>query len=115
MLRDLKNNGFASIVEVIVTTVVFVLATAGILSTVAMLKPEETETTQKIEAAYIAKGILDDLRKQVDAITWDDAGSNLAVGVPHEINFGDYFINYTVTEPIADLRYVNMTITWPDF
>ena len=70
MLRNLKKErmeGFASIVEVAVTAVIFILATAGILSTVSMLKPHGRESTKKIEAAYIGKGIIDQLRKEVHA------------------------------------------------
>ena len=113
MLRDLKKSGFASIVEVIVTSVIFVLAAAGILTTVAMFKPHEQEASQKIEAAYIGKGIIDDLRKAVDATDWNDAGSDLAVGT-YSTTVGIYTIDYEVTEPNPSVRHLAMNITWPD-
>ena len=114
MLRELKNKGFASIVEVIVTSIVFVVATAGIISTISMLRPHTSESSKKIEAAYIAKWALHDLRRQVDALTWGDAGSNLAVGVHNLADVGEYSISYIVTEPVPNLRRLVMNITWPE-
>ena len=114
MLRDLKNKGFASIVEIIITSVIFVIATAAILSTVSQFRPHGQEASEKMEAAYIGKGILDDLRRQVSAEDWTDDGiGNLDPG-PYSLVCGIYTINYTISEPIADLRHLTMTITWPD-
>lgn len=122
MLRDLKTKrkqGFASIVEVIVTTVVFILATAGILSTVSMLKPHARISTRGIEASYIGRGLMDELRKEVNAAPGGVYfGSNLALGVHNKGCMDpptcDYSVSYTVTEPIPNLRQLIMTITWPD-
>ena len=121
MLRDLRTKraaGFASIVEVIVTTVIFILATAGILSTVSMLKPHARGSTKEIEAAYVGKAVIDQLRKQVAAADGGVFfGSNLSLGthnLPPSGPNGDYTVSYTVTEPIPNVRKLSMTITWPD-
>lgn len=112
MLRDLKDKGIASIVEVIVTAVVFVIAVAGILSTVAMFRPQGKEASQKIEAAYVGKGIIDDLRQQVNAEDWDTG--NLIAGT-YSTTVGIYTVNYTITdEPSLGLRHLAMNITYPD-
>lgn len=113
MLRDLKDKGFASIVEIIVTTVVFVIAAAGILATVVMFRPQGKESSLKIEAAYIGAGIIDDLRRDVNAEEWNDVGSNLAVG-NYSVTSGIYTINYTITQPTLGLRHLAMNITFPD-
>ena len=113
-LRKKKREGFASIVEVVVTSVIFVLATAGILSTVSMLKPHGRESSKKIEAAYIGKGIMDNLRKEVHATTGALFTGNLAVGTYNLAAIGNYTVGYVVTEPIPNLRRLTMTITWPD-
>jgi len=113
MLRDLKDKGIASIVEIIVTSVVFVVAAAGILSTVAMFRPQGREASQKIEAAYIGKGIIDDLRQHVNAENWGLASSNLAVDT-YNTTIGDYSVNWKITEPTEGLRYLTMNITFPD-
>jgi hypothetical protein len=118
MLHGLKRKnqeGFASVVEVIVTAVIFVLATVGIMSTISALKPQARESTRKIEAAYVGKGILDKLRKEVSAAPGGVFyNTNLDLGT-HTVNsLGDYNVSYTVTEPIANVRKVEMTINWPD-
>ena len=117
MLQNLKREkveGFASIVEVAVTAVIFILATAGILSTISMLKPHEQGSSKKIEAAYIGKGIIDTLRKDVHATSAGFFGTNLAVGIHNPPAVGDYTVTYTVTEPTPNLRQLTMNITWPD-
>jgi len=87
MLKVLKQNGFASIVEVIVTAVVFTVAAFGILTTVSMLRPQGMESYRKLEAAYHAKlrefpahthpeefkamfpnGLPDELRQEAEAL-----------------------------------------------
>jgi type II secretory pathway pseudopilin PulG len=117
MLRDLKNKadeGFASMVEVIVTTVVFIIAAAGILTTVSMLKPSTALSTKRVEAAYIARGIMDQLRKEVDAATWGNAASPLAPGT-YNFPSGGYNITYIISEePSSNLRRLTMNIVWPD-
>lgn len=117
MLRDLKNKreeGFASMIEVIVTSVIFIIAAAGILTTVSMLKPVTTISTKKIEAAYIGKGIMDQLRKEVDAATWNSPASPLAPGT-HNVPAGDYNVTYVISEePGSNLRRLTMNVVWPD-
>jgi hypothetical protein len=114
MLRDLKKKGFASITEVIVTSIIFVLATAGILTTLSMLRPHGGESSQKIEAAYLGKGIIDDLRKEIDAGTWNSG--RLSIGQHNLGPIDGYTVSYTVTQlpPPANARHLVMNITWPD-
>ena len=116
MIRGLKEKGIASIVEVIVTAVVFVIAAAGIMSTVAMFRPQGKGSSLKIEAAYIGKGIIDDLRQQVNAEDWNNPASPLAdIGGPHPpIPIGDHIVVYTITDVTPGLRRLDMTITYPD-
>jgi len=112
MLKDLKKiSGFASIVEVIVTAIIFIVATAGILSTMSMLTPQKREASRKIEAVYVGKGVMDELRWDVDASTWD--AGDLSLG-DHTQTIGDFNVSYTVTEPTPGLRKVAMDIVWAD-
>lgn len=119
MLRTLKENGFASVLEVIVTAVIFMLAAFGILTTVSMLRPHTLETSREVEAAYHAKNMMDYLRGQVDAATWDTGP--LATGVVHSNTIGDYTINWELTdvnpaEYPAGLapRKLTMNVYYPD-
>jgi len=110
-----ENKGFASIVEVIITSVIFVIVSAGIMSTVAQFRPQGQESSQKMEAAYIGKGVIDDLRRQVSAEDWFSGGGPLAVGGPTVIaDYPPYTVTYVITEPIPDVRHLTMNITWPN-
>lgn len=113
MLRSLSHNGFASIVEVIVTSVVFVIAAAGIMTAVSLFKPQEKTSSRKMEAAYIGKGIIDDLRRQVSAEDWWTGGSNLDAGT-YSTTVNVYTVVYTITTPSPSYRHLTMNITWPD-
>ncbi len=113
MLRDLKENGLASIVEVVITAVVFIIAAAGIISTVTLFKPVGRGSSRKIEAAYIGKGVIDELRQQISAEDWADPNSNLAVGT-YNTAISGYDITYTISEPITGLRHLTMNINFPD-
>ena len=105
----------ASIVEIIVTSVVFIIAAGGILSTVAMFRPQGKEAALKIEAAYIGKGIIDDLRQQVNAEQWYNLSymSGLSVG-SYSNTIGIYTIDYEITQPDSSYRKLTMNITFPD-
>jgi len=113
MLRELKNKGFASLVEVIVTAIVFIIAASGILATTTMFRPQGQASSQKMEAAYIGKGLIDDLRQKVSAEDWWDPNGNLAVGT-YTTTIGGYDVTYIITEPIPDVRHLTMNISWPD-
>ena len=116
MLRCLQKNGFASITEIIVTSVIFVLAAAGIMSTLAMLRPQGGGSRQKIVAAYLGKGILDDLRQDVDAATWNNPNSRLAPGTHNLGQINGYTVSYTITQLPApeNGRRLDMTVSWPN-
>ncbi len=124
---NLKGTaGLGSIVEIVVTSVVFIIAAAGIMSTISVLKPEIKESSKKVEAAYIGKGILDEMRQEVNAA--DNGvffGPNLDtnIGEYNDVDYanyspdqtsGNYTVDYVVTEPIPNVRKVDMIISWPD-
>ncbi len=117
MIKNLKNNGFASFVEVVVTTVIFLLAAFGIFSTISMLRPQSADSKKKLEAAYAAKAVIEDLYKDIDAVTWDSPTSNLAVGplFSRQSSDGTMTIDYHMEDvPGLPLRKMSMTVTYPD-
>ena len=118
MLRVLKNNGFASLVEVIVTAIIFTIAAAGILTTISALRPHSSESVRRLEAAYIGKSIIDELREAVDAETWNEAGSDLATGVVTDsTSFPPYTVTYRIEEvpgTSGTLRQLFMNVTYPE-
>ncbi len=101
----------ASILEVIITSVIFTLAAFGIFSTISMLSPESSRSAQKLKAAHIGKGYLENLRKSIDAVTWDTG--NLAVQTYGPYIVDGYTIDYIVTDVAGlELRQVDMTVSW---
>ena len=119
MLKTLKKKGFASVLEVIVTAVIFMLAAFGIMTTVSMLRPHDLQVSREVEAAYHAKNMMDYLRGQVDAGTWDTGP--LATGVIHSNTIGDYTVNWSLTDvdpaaypPGLAPRKLAMNVYYPD-
>jgi hypothetical protein len=109
-----NRGGMASVTEVVIASIIFAIAAAGILATVSFLKPQSTTSAKRLEAAYIGKSILEELRQNVDLDAWDTAGGDLDPAVAHSITIGDYTVDWTVTDVFGDntLRKVDMTITY---
>ncbi len=117
MLRVLKENG-QSMVEVIVTAIIFIIATVGIMSTLPVLAPKGKDVDKRITAAYIGKSVIEGLRNSIDPITWNDTNGPLAPGVMHTLFRGsnnEYIINYYLVDlPGTNIRQVFMNIYYPD-
>lgn len=121
MLKILKEKGFASVLEVIVTSVIFMLAAFGIMTTVSMLRPHNLEVSREIEAAYHAKNMMDYLRGQVEAAAWEANTGPLSTIGTHTQTIGDYTINWSLSEvnPAAypsglAPRKLSMNVYYPD-
>jgi len=119
MLKVLRQQAFASIIEVIVTAVIFLIAAVGIMTTLSMLRPHGMESYKKLEAVYIAKNFIDTLRGEVQANSWIDNTGNLATGVLHSEVVGGYTINWILVEPPGfpagmAPRQMFMNIQYPD-
>jgi type II secretory pathway pseudopilin PulG len=130
MFRNLKKtyskNAF-SLVEVVVATLVFSLAAAGIIATISALTQPAAQSSREVKAAMLGKQILENLRNSVDAETWGQATSPLSpIGGPHNngtydaifpipIDGTDYTPTYQVTDdPDTEGIWVNTTITWTE-
>ena len=94
MFKILKKDGFASFVEIVVTAVIFIVAGLGLFTSISMLRPQGADSAKKLEAAYIGKQVIDQLRAQVDARTWNSSLSNLAPNVMHSSVIDGYTVNY---------------------
>jgi len=112
MLRLNKKDGFASFVEIIITSLIFIISALGIYITVSMLRPIGAESTKRLEAVYLGKELLDQFRAEVDARTWS-ASNHLNPGSSYSMTSGNYTMNWTVeTVPGLELRKVEMSITF---
>ncbi len=106
-----------TLTEVVIATVIFSLAMAGVFASISNLRQPAVESSQEVTAAFIGKKILNDLRSEVSAPTWNTTG-NLTLG-PHgpltAINVGgiDYTPTYIVeADPGTNARKVTLNISW---
>lgn len=101
-------------VEVVVTSIIFIIASFGIFTTITALRPQASQSSTKLEAFYIGKQTSDELRAQVDARVWDDGVNPLTPGTIKQ-SVGDFNITYTVTDvPSIQARKLEMTIDYQD-
>lgn len=68
-------------VEIIVSALIFSIAVAGMFATISSLQKPAEESREDISAAYVGKQILEDLRKEIDAETWDTLADTGALDV----------------------------------
>jgi prepilin-type N-terminal cleavage/methylation domain-containing protein len=108
-----------SMVEVIVAAVLFAIASAGIFATISYTN-RSVESDKRVQAATFSKKILDQLNKDVNALTWDIVGSNgLTIGnhpiaLGSDSDFPQCFGGYDVTDPDGNGgRKVLITIDCP--
>ncbi len=116
-----SNEGGFSFIEIVVASVIFSITTVGVLTTFSLLRQPAKDTDKKLQASYMAERLLEELRSQVDASTWNTAGGSLDPNTAHSfpgftdpatgITYTGY--SYTVTEdPTTKARTVNLTLNW---
>lgn len=125
-----RNAGF-TITEVIVSALIFAIAAAGVLATATTMRKPAVDSSEEVTAAFLAKRILDDLRSQLDSVTWIQAQT---AGGPFEKDKTYTFVNtpsLTLLQPVVvdgitftpsytvladpggtQARKVNLTINW---
>ncbi len=116
--RSYDKKAF-TLVEVIVAAVVFAGAAMLSFAAVGRLKLSENVSVYRLNAALMAKKVLDGLSKDVNAQTW--SSGNLTVGTHGGITDPD-FPPYKVTDPSPTASYVVsnsgscrkvvITVTW---
>ena len=115
MFKVLKQDGFASLIEVLVTAVIFVVASLGIFTTISMLRPHGIESAQKLEAAYVGKQVVEELRGKVDARVWDCSLSPIYPGNHGTIvsgMYGVYVVNYSIVNDLVGGRSLSMNVNY---
>ena len=114
-----RNSGF-SLVEVIVASLIFTITIAGVLSSIAILKPPAEFSERGVDAADYAQSILENLRAKVDVRTWNDPNDGTLTSLSPGAHTGPavvisgvtYTATYTVTSDATGGRQVDMTVTW---
>ncbi len=99
MLKISKNDGFASFVEIVMTTGIFLITAVGIYSTIAMVSPKSAQSVKKLEAAYAGKSVIDQLYSRVSADTWSAVGGDFEIGRKYTQTVGKFQITYNFEIP----------------
>ena len=111
-----KNRSGFSVVEVIVAAVIFGIAAAGIFATISALREPAEQSDDRVAAAYAGKEILEELRGQIDASTWNTGNISLGTHTGSKTLNVTYNYTYTVSEvdpgnPLSP-RKVNLDINY---
>ncbi|MFH1190906.1 MAG: prepilin-type N-terminal cleavage/methylation domain-containing protein [Candidatus Omnitrophota bacterium] len=119
-----KKNGF-SLIEVLVSAVVFSLVMLGMVSVFISAKRFMSHARERMVSAEIGKFFIDPLQMDVKFENWGQAGNILTSGgsgVPQRINGVDFSGTHAVTavpdatplDPYDNLRRVITTISWTE-
>jgi len=110
-----NHRGF-TMVEIVVAAMVFALSIAGLLAAVSSLNRPAVESFEEVQAAYVAKQVLEDLKLHIDARTWNEETSKLKPGETFTETITRHGIDFTaswiVTEDAAGGRWVDVTVSW---
>lgn len=114
----LKNKKAVSLIEVTIGALIFSISAAGLFSVFRAQRFATEQTENRLEAAYVARQVLEDLRTKVDPQTWNTGaltlGAHTLPPIPSSNPLVTYNVTYNVTEPEAgvDIRRVDLTVTW---
>ena len=111
MLKLLKKkDGVVSLVEIVMTSIIFTISAVGVISAIAMLNRNTMPSAKKLNAVYIGKQFMEDLRTQI----WNIAPGNYTNYIGNQTT-GIYTIRWTVqydaTNPYAP-RDLTMDISY---
>ncbi len=102
-----------SMVEVVVAAIVLTTTIAVVFGTIMASRKPMVQADKNVRASIFAKKAMAQLRGQVDANTWDQAGSNMIEGTYTNFLIDDGFTaSYTVTNGVDGVRKVDMKISW---
>ena len=100
--------------EVIITAVIFTIAATGVFTALSSFRVQGTQSSHRLEAAYVGQSVIESLRSAVSAGSWNDPNSTLAPG-DHTQTIGIFQVNYSITDvPGLDVRRLTMNVTYPD-
>ena len=118
MRNNNEDKGF-SLVEVMMATLIFAIAAAGLFSTFRVQREYSNRSERKLQAAYCGRQVLEELRAKVDQRNWDSG--DLQEG-NHTYNLFSspcniFTATYTVTNVVINSvntggRKVSLNVTW---
>ena len=73
----IKNSCGFTLVEVIISSVIFSIAAVGLFSTFTAMREASARSERRLQAAYYEKQLLEDLRAKVDQGIWGSGAAPL--------------------------------------
>ncbi len=121
MKNQYINQRGVSLVEILISAVIFSIAALGMFSTLSMMRVSSDVSDKRLGAAYFGRQCLEQLRAKVDQRAYDqvsgDFTNDLSLGnhnCPDDPN-GVYTATYTVTiDPTNQSRKVAVTVSWDE-
>ncbi|MFH1359585.1 MAG: type II secretion system protein [Candidatus Omnitrophota bacterium] len=123
MLNSLIKNKGVSLVEILISTVIFAIAAVGTFSTLSSMRRSSNLKDRSLQAAYYGRQLLEELRGKIDQDSWAawyltcDGASHNWPDIPAGNPFFDDFngrATYVCTDVPPGLRKVDLTITWTE-
>ena len=117
-MKILRNHkGLASLMEILVASLIFIIAVFGVVSSISLLTPHSEDASKRLRAAYLAKDFLDELRGSITVDAWNNALGNLALGshAPQQVTIDGvtYTVNWTVASAAGGLlRQITIQVTY---
>ena len=114
------QKGF-TLVEVVVSSVILLIAIAGVLASASALRRPAVGSDKRSIAALYGKQILDDLRTQIEPAVWNELNGPFATAINHPVP-GEYAgINFSGEYEVFDVtqggniiaKRVDLRINWP--
>lgn len=115
----MKSNQAVSLVEVVVASLIFLLAAAGALGAFSMAQKMSTVSEKEIVAANYGRQLLEDLRANVDQRTWNawiltcDSTWRAWPTAPSAWDAFQGSVQYNCyQDPSTGLRKVTLSVNW---
>ncbi len=110
MPKTNQEKGF-SLIEIIAAILIFSIASVGLFSTFAAQRESTERSERRLQAAYLGRQVLEELRAKIDAMSWDSG--DLSEGVHlYPTNSALFNVSYTVINAAAGGRKVTLTINY---
>ena len=98
-------------IEIVITTVIFLTAALGILTAITMFQSPSNESARRLKSSYIARRMIDELRSNVDERLWKNKESGLLPGEIYTRSVGNYIVNwYLLDVPDLSVRQLLMNV-----
>ena len=119
-MNNLSKKHAFSLVEAMVAAVIFTIGVAGVFASLAAVKKPASDSDKSLGAVLCGQKLLESLRKDVDALTWDNAASNnlaLTNGTPRVDVCNQNGVNYNLSYEVKPVdqnpaREVTVTVSW---